>query len=357
MSHPSLTATYSIASQHLEAWTRTALLAESLIDAHAALVARCLVQTSLWGIDTHGIARLPHYLSRLEAGSIAARPALTCERTGAATASVDGDHGLGMVVCDFAMDHAIRLAHESGAGIVGCRHSSHCGAIGLYGRQAADQGLIGIAFTHSDAFVTPHGGQRAFLGTNPICITIPSAGGQPVCLDSATSMIPFNRVMNARRDGEALPPGTAVDERGQMTTDAEAAVALLPFGGHKGYALGFMIDILCGLLNGMAYGPHISAMYGDLEAHRNLGSLMMAIDPKRFAGGDALAEQVARMANEARAQTPAREDGAVMAPGDPEYELEKQRLESGIPIEEGLAAELREWAGRLAIGAPIFESA
>ena len=133
------------ASQHvqapaLKAWAQAVLREKTLSEAHAELVARCLVQTSLWGIDTHGIARLPHYLRRLETGSIEARPALAIEQTGAATASVDGGHGLGMVVCDFAMDHAIRLAGESGAGVVGCRHSTHCGAIGLYGRQAARRG-------------------------------------------------------------------------------------------------------------------------------------------------------------------------------------------------------------------------
>ncbi len=351
MSNETLATATTAAAEALRQWAAAALQSRSVGKRDAELVARCLVQTSLWGIDTHGIARLPHYLRRLGRGSIEARPELKLERTGPATASVDGGHGLGMVVCDFAMDQAIQCAEEAGAGIVGCYHSSHCGAIGLYGRQAAARGMIGIAFTHSDAFVAPHNGRRAFLGTNPICIAVPSAEGQPVCLDTATSTIPFNRVMNARREGETLPPDVAIDADGEMTTNADAASALLPFAEHKGYALGFMIDVLCGLLNGMAFGPHITAMYDDLDARRNLGSLMIAIDPRRFFGGDRLADEVARMAAEARAM-PARPGTEVMAPGDPEYRTERERLRAGIPIEPGLAAEIRDWSAQLGIEPP-----
>lgn len=256
-----------------------------------------------------------------------------------------------MVVCHFAMEQAIECAGETGAGVVGCYHSSHCGAIGLYGRQAAARGMIGIAFTHSDAFVTPHNGREAFLGTNPICIAVPSADGPPLCLDMATSTIAFNRVMNARRDGTTLPNGVAVDEAGEMTTDAQAAAALLPSAEHKGYALGFMIDVLCGLLNGAAFGLHMTSMYGDQDQRRNLGSLMIAIDPRRFFGGDALAREVAGMAREARS-TSARTGAEVMAPGDPEYRKERERLRSGIPVEPGLVAQMQEWSQRPGLAPP-----
>jgi ureidoglycolate dehydrogenase (NAD+) len=343
-----------IAAAPLRTWAQAALRAQSVSPTHAELVAHHLVQTSLWGVDTHGIARLPHYLHRIQAGSIEPQPKLTVEQTAAATATVDGGHGLGMVVCDFAMTQAIHRAIEAGAGVVGARHSTHCGAIGLYGRQAAAKGLIGIAFTHSDAMVAPHGGKHAFLGTNPICITMPCAESPPICLDMATSTIPFNRVINARRDGERLPADVAVDRDGQMTMNAEDAAALMPLAGHKGYALAFMIDMLCGLVNGMTFGPHIAPMYSDLSTRRNLGSLLIAIDPGRFAGGAQLAERVAEMAREARAQPVADGHREVLAPGDPEYRTEQERLCAGIPIATGLAAELQEWSNRLGITPPAL---
>lgn len=336
----------------LRTWADAALRAVGLSCEDAGLVAGHLVQTSLWGIDTHGIARLPHYLQRLSIGSIEAKPRIRVRQTAAATASLDGGHGLGMVVCSRAMDEASRLAREAGVGMVGCYNSSHCGAIGLYGRQAARAGLIGIAFTHASAVVVPHQGRHAFLGTNPLCITVPCADAEPVCLDMATTWIPFNRVMNARRDGEDLPPDVAVDSDGHATTDAQAATALLPLAGHKGYAAAFMIDILCGLLNGAPYGPHIPPMYQGLDARRRLGSLMVAVDPSRFAGGPALAEQVLAMAREARAQPAAAPGAEVLVPGDPEYRCAQRREAEGIPVEPGLAEQLQAWSKRLRVAGP-----
>ncbi len=306
----------------------------------ARIVAECLVQTSLWGIDSHGIARLPHYLRRLQSESIETQPEMRFQRTGPCTAQLDGGHGLGIAICHRAMREAVLMAKENGAGVVGCSHSTHCGAIGLYGRQAANEGLIGFAFTHSDAFVVPTNGKYAFVGTNPICIAVPSAAGEPVCVDMATSAVPINRVMNARREGTLLPEGLAFDAEGNPTTDPGRVAGLSPMGEHKGYALGFMIDILCGPLNGMPYGPHIPAMYGDMAARRNLGSLLAAVDPARFAGGAVLAATVAQMADEARRQTPKRADLEVLAPGDPEYRTQRLREKEGIPISAALFAEL-----------------
>jgi ureidoglycolate dehydrogenase (NAD+) len=329
-----------IPAEDLRRWAQRQLQDCDVPVGDAELVAKSLVQTSLWGIDSHGIARLPHYLRRLRAGSIESKPRIEFHATGPSTGWVDGGHGLGIVVCHRAMREAMALAQQSGIGLVGCCHSTHCGAIGLYGRQAADAGLIGLALTHSDAFVAPWHGNQAFLGTNPICIAVPSDEGEPVCVDMATSAIPINRVMNARRDGSRLPAGVALDQAGNPTTDPRNVAALLPMGEHKGYALAFLIDLLCGPLNGMPYGPHIPAMYGDTSVRRNLGSLMMAFDPQRFPGGATLSQTVAAMAREARQQPVDEPDAEVLVPGDPEYRTQRIRAVEGIPIEPSLQEEL-----------------
>ena len=329
-----------VPAEELRRWAAAQLENCNVPAEDARIVAGSLVQTSLWGIDSHGIARLPHYLQRLRTGSIEAKPSFEFHATGPSTGWLDGGHGLGILVCHRAMREAIAMAKQSGVGLVGCRHSTHAGAIGLYGRQAADAGLIGIALTHSDAFVAPHHGKHAFLGTNPICIAVPSAEDGPVCVDMATSAIPINRVLNARRDGKQLPSGVALDQAGNPTTDPHAVAALLPMAEHKGYALAFLIDVLCGPLNGMPYGPHIPAMYGDLNARRNLGSLMMAFDPQRFPGGTTLSQTVADMARDARGQPIAEPDAEVLVPGDPEYHMQRIRAVEGIPIEPSLREEL-----------------
>jgi ureidoglycolate dehydrogenase (NAD+) len=347
---------HSIPHPSLTRWASACLRACGVSEQDAETVAAALVQTSLWGIDSHGIARLPHYLACLRAGSINPRPAYAVERTAAGTARFGADHGLGIAAMFAATDVALDLAREAGAGVVGLADTTHCGAIGLYTRHAAHAGCIGIAFTHADSIVAPAGGTQKFLGTNPISIAFPRAGGEPLCLDMATSSIPWNRVMNDRREGRPLPPDVALDAAGAPTTDPHAAACLVPLGGadfgYKGYALALMIDLMCGPLNGMASAGNIGEMYGDLSVRRKLGGLTLAIDPARFSGGAfsggaALAQRVADFAASAHAQP-----GEVKVPGDPELAWEAQRRRDGIPIEPGLYAEIEQWSQLLNLSVP-----
>lgn len=332
-------------------WGTACLRAHDVPDEDARQVAQSLVQTSLWGIDSHGIARLPHYLNRLAHGSILARPSIIVTRSGPATAHVNGGQGLGIVVSHRANRAAMDIAAECGVGAVGVSDSSHCGAIGLYTRDAARAGMIGIGFTHSDSIAAPFGGHVPFLGTNPISIAFPRADGEPVCLDMATTSIPWNRVMNARREGVELPEGVAVDAQGADAQDAHAARALRPLGGpsygHKGYALALMIELLCGPLNGNPFGPHISPMYEKLELPRRLGAFFVVIDPARFPGGPMLAPAIEQMAREL-----AEQPGTPRLPGDPEREAAARREAGGIPIEPGLWNEMSAWSERLRVPPP-----
>lgn len=340
-----------VSAEALHDWCLACLTRVGVGSKDALTVARSLVQTSLWGIDSHGIARLGHYMTRIQAGSIAAAAALRLTPTGPCTARLNGGHGLGIVVCTAAMEHAIELARASGVGVIGISESSHCGAIGLYTRQTASVGLIGFAFTHADSIVAPSGGKQKLLGTNPLSIAFPNADGPPVCLDMATSSIPWNRVMNARRENQRLPAGVAIDAQGKPTGDAHAAAALLPLGGneygHKGYALALMIDLLCGPLNGMPCADRIPPMFADLHAQRHLGALVMALDPARFAGGPKLATAVRDLIATLR-----RQPGDVMFPGEPESRQEAVRRRDGIPIEPGLWAEFTDWSNRLGVPLP-----
>lgn len=314
------------------------------------MIADRLVLTSLWGTDSHGIARLPHYFARIRGGSIHANPVIEVSATGPCTARVDGGHGHGIVVCTRAMEEAISLALTTGIGAVGVENSSHCGAIGLYGRQATGRGLVAFALTHSDAFVAPYGGRSKFLGTNPICLAAPTDDPErPICLDMATSAVSWNRVMNARRENGVLEADWALDANGEPTIDPHAAACLMPLGDYKGYGLAFLIDLFCGPLNGMPFGPHIPAMYGDCGEKRRLGSFMMAINPKMFGGGELLAHAATEMAREARIQPLAGGAAEVQVPGDPEYRSHEERSRNGIPVERGLLEEMRAWSETLGV--------
>lgn len=337
-----------VSAPDLERWVTHAFISVGLSESDSQLAASMLVQTSLWGIDSHGVARVPHYLERISTGSIQAVPQMAYSHTGAATGSLDGGHGLGFVVCHRAMEEAITLAQTAGVGVVGVNNSSHCGAIGLYTRQAVAAGMIGIAFTHSDSFVVPYQGKAAFFGTNPISIAIPSTDAKrPLCLDMATSIVPWNRIMNARRENTSIPMGYGVNGLGEDTTDPNEVTAVKPMADHKGYAMAFLIDMLCGPLNGMAFGPGLTKMYAQLDEHRRLGSLMIALDPGRFAGGSTLAAQVAAAIALVTAQTE-----GILYPGEPEYLSAERRGQHGIPIEPGLWPQMEHWSSRMSISLP-----
>jgi hypothetical protein len=229
MSQPTRDDATPLPADTLRAWATRCFATAGMTHDDASLLASSLVQTSLWGIDSHGVALLPHYLDRLANGTIKAQPRAQIERTGAATALVHADQGHGIVIAHRAMAEAVRIAREQGVGAVGVKNASHCGAIGLYTRAAARDGCVGLAFTHADSVAVPHGGKRAFLGTNPISFAFPRGQqAEPLCLDMATTSIPFNRVRNARREGHALPPDVAVDADGAPTTDANTAAAVVP---------------------------------------------------------------------------------------------------------------------------------
>jgi ureidoglycolate dehydrogenase (NAD+) len=343
-----------VSKQRLTAWALACLEKVGVPPAEAKLVGESLVQTSVWGIDSHGVLRLTHYLNRLTIGSIkpAAVPVVT--RTGPVTAQVHGEDGLGIIHAALAMETAIEMAKESGAGIVGVGHSSHCGAMGLYTRMAARERLLGIAMTHSSSIVVPHGGKRSFFGTNPISIAFPRTGSEPLCLDMATSQVAWNKILNARIEKQPLEEGIAVDEAGRPTTDADLARAGIPLGGpvygYKGYGLAFMIDLLCGALNAMTFGRHINNMYEDLQNPRKLGHFVMAIDPGRFAGAATLEAQVDAVIEDLRGE------GPVLHPGELELIEEKKRLAEGIPIDDEALADMEKWSRKLGVR-PLTEAA
>ena len=311
----------------------------------AKIIAEALTKTSLWGIDSHGIARITHYLGRFENGTLNKTPTLKFNQTASGTGQLDGDDGHGIVIMTSATQHAIELAKNAGVGVVGVSNSSHCGAIGLYTRQITEAGMVGIAFTHADALVIPHGGNKPFFGTNPISIAFPTeTKEEPICIDMATSIVPWNYMINAKREQSKVPLGLGVDKDGNDSEIANDIVAVKPMAEHKGYALAFLIDMLCGPLNGMNYGPNMTSMYKDLDKKRKLGSLVIAIDPERFGGKDTIRHVGSAIINQVK------EHGDnVLFPGQPEYISKQKRVLEGIPISNAIAKDFNTWSDKLGI--------
>jgi ureidoglycolate dehydrogenase (NAD+) len=253
---------------------------------------------------------------------------------------VEGDAGMGQLVAARAMQEAIQLSRESGVGAVVARNSSHCGACAWFVEMAVREGMIGVALTHTDPIMVPPGMKRIFLGSNPIAFGAPGARA-PVIIDMSTTHVAWGKVLVARQEGKSIPPDWGVDQDGKPTTDPHQVVGLAPTGGHKGYALAAMVEILCAQLAGVPFGLHVTKMYGELDKPRNLGHFMLALDLARFTDPAAFRAQIAAFIGEAHAE-------GGLAPGDPERMNAERRRREGIELGSALD-ELNKLAAQLGV--------
>jgi len=343
-----------VAAVPLEAWSRGLLEAAGLEAPGAAIVAETLIDASLRGVDSHGIARSVVYAERLRAGTMNPRPRPRVERRDGALALLDGDRGPGQVAGVAALDLTVELAREHGVGAVAVRRSSHFGAAGWYAVRAAREGVVALATCNSDPLVVPYGGSRPALGTNPIAIAAPTPDGVWT-LDMATSQVAWNKIVNARIEGRTLPEGWAVDAEGLPTTDAEAAIGGLPLGGYKGYGLAVMVEVLSAVLSGAGVRADSGRLFFP-EEPQDVGHFFLALDPERTVGREAFAATLAGLLAALRANPPAAGFEEVLVPGDPEDRSARERAETGVPVPDGLWEQLETLSGELGVEvAPVME--
>jgi ureidoglycolate dehydrogenase (NAD+) len=310
--------------ERLEAFTAECLEKLGVQSADAKLVAQTLVAANLRGVDSHGVVRLPHYATRLRNGSVKARPHISARRTGPSTTVIEGDAGMGQLVATRAMQEAISLARETGVGAAVARNSSHCGACAWFVEMAVEEGMIGVALTHTDSIMVPPGMKRIFLGSNPIAFGAPGER-EPFIIDMSTTHVAWGKILVARQEGKSIPPDWGVDKDGKPTSDPHAVVGLAPTGSHKGYALAAMVEILCAQLASVPFGRHVTKMYGELDKPRNLGHFMLALDVGRFTDAKQFGKQIAAFLNEIHGE-------GALAPGDPERRTAERRAREGIPL-------------------------
>jgi L-2-hydroxycarboxylate dehydrogenase (NAD+) len=321
----------------LRDWTRAVVQATGSPADIASDVAEILLAADRRGIPSHGTARLPNYVSLIEAGVMdaSARPRVDRER--GASVLFDAQNGWGHHAGRVAVDRVIDLAREFGVAMATVRNSNHYGIAGWYAQRAAGAGLIGLAFTNSSPLVAPTRAVKPMLGTNPIAIAAPATGHGVFCLDMATSTVPRGRIEVAARRGESLPVGWAIgpDGRPALTPSDALAGALLPLGGleetagYKGYGLSLAVDILTGVLASASFGPNIIGLF-DTAAPSDLGHAFLAISP-----GDGFADRLGRYVEQLQeAETVPGAPGRVLIPGEPEAEAERRADERGLILDQ-----------------------
>ena len=303
-----------------------------------------LVVADLRGIDSHGVARLGRYVSGLKEGNMKPKDESRVLKETKATALLDGGQSLGQVVGKKGMDLAIRKAKDTSVGVVAVRNSNHYGIAGYYSLMALEHNLIGVSMTNAAPLVVPTFGRTSILGTNPVSLTAPAMKEKAFVLDMATSTVPRGKVEVYNRLGTPMPHGWAVDETGKSSTDPGRVLnalanrlggGLLPLGGegedlggHKGYGLALMVDVLCGVLSGAATGLRV---YED-EKRPDVGHFFMALDPTAFRPLDEFRRDMDRLVRELKDSPKAHGQDRIYVHGEKSYaRMEKYRKE-GIPL-------------------------
>jgi len=318
------------------------------------VIASALVDTDLRGVASHGCVRLPAYARALARGIINPAPQPTRVNGGTVSEVLDGDNGLGLVLGHRAMTRAVELAQGTGVGAVGVRNGNHTGMLAAHLTPATDARMIGYMTSNAPAIMAPWGGRDPLLSNAPFAYGIPTRG-DPLVLDMAASATNRGRIRFYAQSGKELPAGWALDEEGQETVDPFAALrgVVLPMGGHKGYGLAVVNEILAGALTGALLAvdmPRDFLKEGSqvMDSWRS-GLLAVAFDIATFAKIDDFLDWVEALIKQLRSSRPAPGSTAVLLPGDPERKAKSRQLAEGIQLQEATVLSLNELAEELGV--------
>lgn len=336
--------------QKLHAFTAQAFVEVGVARDDAHIAADVLVAADLRGVESHGVARLHHYLAHIKQGQVSAATRLDVIRELPTTITLDAANGVGMVAAYRAMQHAIERAAQYGCAAVAVRNSNHFGIAGYYAMMALPHNMIGIAMCNASPNVVPFGGLQPMLGTNPIGWAIPCGAEPPIVMDMATSGISYGKIELALRTGTAIPPGWVLGQDGQPTTDAHEASRtrrILPLGGlaegtgYKGYALSTVVESLCHALAGASMSLNIMAVQGRGSRPSNIGHFFAAYRVDGFRDVDEFKRDMDQLVRTLRGCPPQHPGEAVLLPGEKEDRTAAQRSRDGIPLHAEVVTLLR----------------
>jgi hydroxycarboxylate dehydrogenase B len=307
------------------------------------IVADALVEANLEGHDSHGVVRVPEYVKWMNAGFINSAGRLKVVKETETFAVLDGDWGWGQVVARQAMEHAIQMARRAGAVTISVSQCCHIGRAGDYPLMAARAGFAAVMFVNTHGagkLVAPWGGYERRLAANPISIAIPRSSSPPMLIDISTCAIAGGKVTIAHNSGKQVPPGCILDAEGHPSTNPADFIgppqgALLPFGGHKGFALGLAADILAGALSGAGCSrPNTERVGNSFTA--------TLLDPAQFRGRGAFDQDVDQLVAYVKSSKLAEGFNEILIPGEPELKERARREKDGIPVDDETWRQIRQ---------------
>ncbi len=322
----------------------TAMLVKAGVpEENAALTARAIVTSDVWGNPSHGLMRLPFYLQRIKMGGVNGGAELKVISQRGAITSIDGEDGLGHWQVWRAAELGVAKAKEFGISLVSVKNSSHCGALGVYLYPALDAGQISMIFTNGPAVMPAVGGNAPLLSTSPIASGVPS--NPPMIIDLSTSAVARGKIANAAKAGGSIPEGWAVNAKGEPITDAKEALMgmLAPLGGAKGFALGLMVESLSAGLSGGALSREVPDMFNpdDDTKPQGISHTVITIDPNDL-GDSASYDDFNKLASSIT-ETGGRVPGS--------KRVHPNHLGSGeITIADAVLKDLNTWSDQLGMG-------
>jgi len=314
-------------------------------------IAHYLVESNLVGHDSHGVIRVMTYVNWLREGKVLANQRLTVVFENESLAVVDGHFGFGQTIGEAAVKIGIDKAARQGVSAIALRNCGHLGRIGDWPTLAAEAGLVSLHFVNTSGLgilMSPFGGIDRRLSANPIAAGVPVPGGWPMILDMSTSSIAEGKIRVAFNKGVQVPDDCLIDSVGRPTTDPKVFYgdppgAILPFGGHKGYGLGMITEVLAGALTGGGCStPGVTRLSN--------GMLSIYLDPRRFAADDEFHADVRRFVDWVKSSRPNKPGGEILAPGEVEQRCHAQRSREGIELDDTTWGQIVATAQSVGIG-------
>lgn len=342
----------------LNRFCRDAFEAFGFSEEESGEITDVLLKADLYGIESHGMQRMVRYHKGIEKGTIhpEARPEVVFETP--VSAVIDGHSGMGQLISIFAMKKAIEKAKTTGVGIVTVRESNHFGIAGYYAKMAADEGLLGMACTNSEAIMVPTFGRKAMLGSNPIAVAMP-ADPYPFFFDCSTTVVTRGKLEMYNKMGKPLPEGWVLDKNGHPSTDAPDVLAnivakngggIMPLGGssevsgsHKGYGYGMICELFSSIFS-LGVTSDKCCTFPD---RTGICHGFMAVDPAVFGDPQAIRDHLSQYLEELRESPKADGQDRIYTHGEKEVFAEQERRKNGIPVNDNTMVELADLCGYL----------
>ncbi|MEK7205630.1 MAG: Ldh family oxidoreductase [candidate division NC10 bacterium] len=340
-------------SASLEALARDIFQAIRVPPTGAAWMAQLLVRANLRGHDSHGVIRIPQYIASWRTGEANPTADPQVVQQGPATALVDGRLGFGQIVARRGMEVAMEKAAGMGVSAVGIFNCNHIGRLADYTEMALERSMLAILTVNAGGAgqrMAPWGGRAPRLSTNPIAFACPTRNATPISFDIATTVAAEGKVRVKRNRKERMPLGWVLDAEGQPTTDPNALYGnppgtILPAGGHKGYCLALMIEILSGI---MAHGGYSTEQPGPILN----GVFMFVVDIARFVPATTFRTQVDDLVRYLKTCPTAPGVDRILTPGEPEMLTEAERRRSGVFVEDETWGQIEAVARELGVPIP-----